>query len=114
MKNKKSIKGVVKNITLLLDSLNKIIEAVGVRGLNEVLPDIHAMTWNKIVYGASFLGVIYGSILSLVAPFFEEIIISGLFANYICKKKNVIYALTITPVCFSLLHIPAFGIGGIF
>ncbi|MBW8016483.1 MAG: CPBP family intramembrane metalloprotease [Planctomycetes bacterium] len=90
---------------------NKILDYGDGDKVIELITDFHNKIWSRLQYGTSLPGVIYTSIFGIVAPCFEEIMISGFLLNYICRKKNIIWALAIVPFCFTLLHIPAFGFG---
>jgi membrane protease YdiL (CAAX protease family) len=75
------------------------------------LADTYAQIWTPLAQSLSLQDVVCTSILSLVAPAFEEIVFTGFLLNATAKRWGFLAASTITPFCFTLAHIPSFGIG---
>ena len=79
--------------------------------LSEAFASMHQAIWGNLAYNASSLGVLFSSLLSVVAPLHEEILINGFIANWIIRRANIFAGLVSMPVVFTLAHVPAFGFG---
>ena len=79
--------------------------------IKNIFIEINQKALGNLAYGATSLGIILSSISSFITPIFEEIIITGIAYNYISRFVKWHYAVVITAITFSMLHIIAFGFG---
>src|SRR6266700_2755548 len=79
--------------------------------LRNALPRMYKEIWQPLAVDPWPSSVVISSVTSLVVPAFEEIIFTGLLANAVARWAGVPAATTITPMLFTLAHVPRFGLG---
>lgn len=95
-----------RDISTFSDSLRRMAELAGPGQLEPAIHQLHERVWKTLAYGSSGLGVIYFSFFTLSAAFFEEAVFSGFVCNRIGTRMGWIAALLLTPLLFSLVHLP--------
>jgi membrane protease YdiL (CAAX protease family) len=95
-----------RDISAFSDSLKQMAEVAGPGQLEPAIHELHERVWKALAYGSSWLGVIYFSFFTLSAAFFEEAVFSGFVCNRIGTHMGWVAALLLTPLLFSLVHLP--------
>lgn len=67
--------------------------------------------WGDIAGGTSPIAVICCSLRSVVFPILEEVLFTGILLNITARRFGIAIAACTVPVCFSLAHVFAVGIG---
>ncbi len=67
--------------------------------------------WGAMPYGTDLTGMVCFTTLTLLGPFYEELVFSGLALNILSKRCGIPAGFVLTAVCFTLLHIISFGFG---
>jgi membrane protease YdiL (CAAX protease family) len=86
------------------------LSTYGVEGA-KALASAHLVVWGRLAYGLSLAGVLCGSIAVFVAPVLEELVFSGFVINAIAKRHGFVAAVLGASTCFTLVHVPRFGVG---
>jgi membrane protease YdiL (CAAX protease family) len=95
-----------RDISAFSDSLRQMAEVAGPGQLEPAIHELHERVWKVMAYGSSWLGVIYFSFFTLSVAFFEEAVFSGFVCNRIGTRMGWFAALLLTPLFFSLVHLP--------
>ena len=87
-----------------------VVEAMNAR-MREILREGHEKVWGGFGRGLGVAAVIYGLIMGLLlAPFFEELIFTGLALNMLSRRLPLLLAVPAVSLLFVLAHVPAAGL----
>ena len=78
-------------------------------GRRQALTAVYYTIWNPLTADTSLVSIIFVSISSFVLPVYEEMIFSGFVANRLAARFGTMAAVSVTPFCFAIAHIPRFG-----
>jgi len=95
-----------RNITTFSDSLVKMAELAGPGQMEVAIHELHENVWKGLAYGSSWLGVLYFSFFTVSISFCEEAVFSGFACNRLGSKWGWLTALVLSPLCFSVAHLP--------
>jgi len=71
---------------------------------------LYHVMWDPLVTHQSIITVICTSAMSFLVPVYEELLFTGFVANRFARKFGTIAAIFLTPLCFTLAHVPRFGL----
>lgn len=95
-----------RDVSAFVDSFRQMVDLAGPSQLEGAIHQLHERVWKSMAYGSSWLGVIYFSISTLSVPLWEEAIFSGFVCNRIGTSRGWLAGLIVTPLIFTLIHLP--------
>jgi membrane protease YdiL (CAAX protease family) len=75
-----------------------------------MLASIYQYYWDETAAGTSPVAIACASVRTLALPLVEEVLLTGFLTNAIARRYGFAAAAVGVPLCFTLGHVPRFGI----
>ncbi len=73
--------------------------------LQQTILKTHSALWQPVHFGIDKLGIVLGSLVVLLCPFFEELFFRGYMLNCLCQRFHPFTAICVSAFWFTFCHI---------